>query len=268
MILYSKFNTERKSCFQLVTKIVKSKNYIYSTKSSCNPKSQIFLNSFFEKYKYLKNHNFSFIPLKPKKVSNSEISFSYQKYPSLEQLLFLSFQNNDKKTFISLIKKYLNTIKHNRLTNNILSPKFKNIFGDLHPKLTQNIFCIGCIDINFNNIFYDVKKKKYLLIDYEWTFIDVYIPYKYLFFRAISSFYANYFSYNLNIFIPLNTFYKLARITQNEQDMFIKFEYNLQHYVYGDKFLKNNKFDDFYQVYLQLKTLKKTSDRPKTHSNQ
>lgn len=253
MILYSKFNPERKKCFQLITKIKKVNNIIISSKSSSNKKSQEFLNTFYDKYNLLVKKKSNFTPIKPQKISATEISFEYQKLPTLEYLLFLCLKAKDQEKFITLLFTYIDLLKKNKIKTEFVTPKFKKIFGTFGTKNKMECIQFGCLDLNFDNIIVDESKNKYKLIDYEWTFDKMPIPYKYLFFRAITVFFANFSNYNPNSFFPLEEIFKLVKITPKEQKIFINFEYNFQYYVYGNKFKKNIKTKEFYNNFLYQK---------------
>lgn len=253
MILYSKFNTERKKCFQLITKIQKTNKTLFSSKSSNIPESQKFLNSFYKKYDILIKNKFSLIPIKPKKISDTEISFEYQKLPTLERLLLSNLKTKNKKKFISLINDYIELIKSNKIKIEFVNSKFKNIFGNFGTGKKMECLQSGCLDLNFDNIIVDEKINKYKIIDYEWIFDNITIPYKYIIFRSIYSFYDNFSSYNPNTFCPFEEILKLVNINLQEQKEFISFEYNFQYYVYGNKFKKNTKIDDYNDYYLNHK---------------
>lgn len=253
MIIYSKFNSNRKACYKLITRIETEGNIRIATKESYDNESIIFLNTIYDKYNYLKNNHFSFEPIEPKKYKNTKISFEYQETPTLKTLLIKSFKEKDRSVYISIIKEYLIKIKQNEIKNELPSNDFISIFGD-SEKHKMECLKVSCIDLNFDNIFYNIKSKKYNLIDYEWTFLNFSVPYKYIFFRAITNLYSDQFEYKLTEFCPLKDIFKIANISDKEEQLFINFEYNFQCHIYDNNFKKNITFSEHLSNYTQLKT--------------
>lgn len=253
MIIYSKFNNYRKSEFQLITKIEKKDNNIYSTKTALNSKSHDFLNSIFNKYEYLNNNRFSFKPIKPIKSGQNKIQFEYQNTKTLEYLLYRQLIEKNKNKFLEIIKKYIKEIKKNKIQKEYLTEKFNKIFNPKkHSQKKEELLNTGCIDLNFNNIFFNNKNNKYYLIDYEWTF-DFPIPYKYIIFRAITDFYSRYYQYKPNDLLSLEMLYKVAEITSTQEKEYISYEYNFQKYVNNNEFAKYSNEKIFYKNYQALK---------------
>lgn len=236
MVIYSKYNSNRKEEFQLITKIEKKDGILFSSKTAENEKAKTFLESLYKKYLFLRNNNFSLNLVKPEKVNDDKIIFEYKKGRIFSNLLFELSQDLDKDRFIQLLKKYFELIRKNEIKNEKLSPEFSKIFGN-YDSSRFNCIQIGCLDLNFDNVIIENNKDngdEFFIIDYEWTF-EFPIPYKYIIFRALASFYKNYFFYNLNKnFIPLSDLYHLFEITDKERDIFIIFEYNFQKYVYDN----------------------------------
>lgn len=229
MIIYSKFNLHRKKEFQLLTTIESDNNFLFSAKTSQRKESENFLNSFFSKYENISAANLSIAPVKPQKISDTKVVFEYKNGISLDSLLLDAVIKKDKNKFLGFIEYYLNSIKDNEMTERTFSEDFEKIFGAC-PKKKNAYLQIGCLDLNFDNIIHDEKSGKCCLIDYEWTF-DFAVPYKYVVFRALSNFYFRYYSYNLNKFIDISGLYKLAEISDDEKELFTRFEYNFQDYV-------------------------------------
>ena len=253
MIVYSKFNDNRKSKFQLITKIEKVNNKFIASKTASTAKANLFLNSIYDKYKYLKFNNFSFEPIKPKKTDKvNKITFEFIKSKSIDSLLYKTLVNNDKNKFKKIVESYIYQIKKNSIIHTQLNNEFYKIFYDIDKHFNKEIQSLktSCIDLNFNNIFFDNKNHKYFLIDYEWTF-NFPVPYKYIIFRAITDFYFRYYEYNLNSFVNINSLFVLAEITSKEEKEYINFEYNFQSYV--QKYSKFSKLINFIYYWIIFK---------------
>ncbi len=247
MIIYSKFNNHyRKEKYQLMTGVEYANNKLYFFKSAQNHKAMRFLNSFPDKYDYLLSNNFSIKPTDLTKVSNSKVRFEYVEGEILEKLLFDAFQKKNKKKIISLIKDYTKIIKRNSIKKELLSAEFQNIFGSYNKKF--DCVQIGCLDLNLDNIIFNKDTSSYSLIDYEWVF-KFPIPYKYIIFRGLSSFYSVYNDYNLHSVLPLRLLYDLVGIDKDNEKDFIVFEYAFQKYVRKTFDISMNSFS---AVYLSL----------------
>jgi len=251
MIVYSKFNLSRKPLFQIDTRINKNGNKLTSRKKAHTDESVEFLNSLYSKYKELMSNNFGFVPIKPQKISNTEIAFEYLEEPTLEYLLFSSLTNNQIEKYVELIKEYASRVKKGSIVNSNVNSDFKKLFGNLGTNSKADCTKIGCIDINFDNVMVS-KNKKFKLIDYEWTFINTPIPYKYIIFRALISFYHGFSSYNLNHYYPLKKLFKDLKITLTEQKHFIYYEYNFQAYVQNNSFTNSTQLQDYYKFLDQI----------------
>ena len=245
MIVYSKFNINRKPRFQIETRISRDSKKLSSIKKAHTTDSVDFLNSFYDKYNNLVKNNFSFTPIKPQKVSGVEIAFEYQKEPTLEHLLFSSLTNNKIEKYVALIKEYVELVKMNSIDHVYVNSRFKKIFGHQGTSIKMECMRLGCIDINFDNVIV-CENKQFKLIDYEWTFSDTPVPYKYVVFRALISFYHSFSSYNLNQYYPIKTLFKDMGISLAEQKQFIYFEYNFQSYVQNNSFINNTKLHDYF----------------------
>lgn len=107
----------------------------------------------------------------------------------------------------------------------------------------DKVLCLinGLLDLNFDNVFFDKKRKTFKLVDYEWRF-SVPIPLKYIIFRSLTDFYFNYTYLNINRVVPLSYLLDKFKINEGNYLRFIKYEYNFQKYV-----LEN--FDKEYSKY-------------------
>lgn len=250
MIIYSKYNSSRRKDFQLVTKIEKEDGIIFSSKIAENEKAKPFLKSLFRKYQFLKDNGFSLHLVEPKKIDDEKIIFEYKNGKLLSSLLFKLVQDSDRDNFIQLLRTYFELIKKNKIKNEKLNPEFIKIFGN-NSDLEFDCVQIGCLDFNFDNIILEKSEKEFYIIDYEWTF-EFPIPYKYIIFRALVSFYKNYFFYNFNKnFIPLVELYDIFEITKKERDIFINFEYNFQIYVEN---VQNKELEKYIKSYEKIES--------------
>jgi hypothetical protein len=254
MIVYSKFNNNRKKIYQLITQIEKCDNEIFSTKNASSYDSKPFLNSFFEKYNLLQKNNFSFVPVKPLKINDTQIRFDYVEVQTLESILFEALLEKDKDKFIKQIKQYFALVKKNHLEILPLSKKFLSIFSlsQQENNFKEKSIACGCIDLNFNNIFFDSLTNKYSLIDYEWTF-NFPIPYKYICFRTLLYFYTNFYDNRPNNFIPIQFFLDFLKITPEMENKYLNFEYNFQIYVCGNNFKKIISHENYINNYFLSK---------------
>lgn len=245
MVIYSKYNIHRKEEFRLLTTIEKDGNNLFSSKIANNAKAEAFLASFFEKYIFLKENNFSFHLVEPKKVNDRKMIFEYKKGETLDSLLFELFQGSKKGEFIALLKEYEKLLKNNEIKNENLNTEFKKIFGG-DDEMKFDCVQLGCVDLNFDNIIVDTLTKEFYVIDYEWTFTFP-VPYKYVIFRALTAFFGNYFYYNFNkSFISLSELYKIFGITEEEKNVFIVFEYNFQKYVLNSYNVSQTEYKENY----------------------
>ena len=253
MILYSKFNNYRKTKFQLITNIEEDKGEIFSSKTATSPESYAFLNLIFDKYNYLLKSYFSLKPVKPEKIKHNKLIFKYQNLKTIEYILLKALTEKNKENFIEIIKAYISAIKRNKFNDGYLSEDFNKIFNPKSKeKVKDELLNVGCIDLNFNNIFISSKKDDYTLIDYEWTF-EFPVPYKYIIFRAITDFYFRYSQYKPNDLIKLDSLYKRFNITSIDEKKYITYEYNFQKYVNNNDFTINTNPKNFYNNYQRLK---------------
>ena len=187
------------------------------------------------------------------KINQNKYAFKYQDLKTLEFLLFKQLITGNKEGFVKIIKEYVSTIKQNIIYTGYLTTKFYEVFSTKTIKNDkEELLNIGCIDLNFNNIFYNEKNKNYLLIDYEWTF-DFSIPYRYIIFRAITDFYSRYRHYKPNKVVKIDTLLKMAKITPKEERRYIGYEYNFQKYVNNNEFSLNTNKTSFYTNYQNIR---------------
>lgn len=256
MIIYTKYNQNRKEEFQLITTIEKVENNLFSSKTTQNSLAEFFLMSFFNKYEYLKSNNFSFDPVEPIKINKDKIRFKYEEGKTLDSVLFEQYQKSDEEKFIEILKNYVDLLLKNKINKTFLAKSFVDIFGDTEIKV-QDCLNVGCLDLNFDNIILGDSSNKISLIDYEWTFYFP-IPYKYIFFRAITTFYFNHIAHGSNReFISLKEVYDIFKISEKEKKSFIFYEYNFQKYVNNDFFIS---LEDFQKGYFLIEENHETKD--------
>ena len=241
MIVYSKYNSDRREKFQLLTTIEKEGNILFAAKRNLTSEAKPFLDSLLKKYRLLSQANFSFKPVQPIPTKDGKLSFEYLDYAPLEYYLLNEVKNKNKEGFLNLVKGYIALIEKNEIIRQPVTKEFTKIFG----KPSQKFFlCLkfGCMDLNFPNILYDRKKEEYHLIDYEWTF-NFPIPYKFIIFRSLAIFYLTNLSYSPQKLINREDLFKLLNIKQI--DTYSRFEYNFQKYVNRKHFANLNLFKEY-----------------------
>jgi len=249
MIIYSRFNPNRKKQYQLTTAIEKRGNKLFVTKTASSKNSITHLNQIAKNNeKLIKTH---FLPKCAPLIEklNDRLVFQYIKGSSLESLLIKSFLSDDKIRFEKLLNYFTLWLNNNKTLPQFLSSEFIKQFGNF--KSTKKYVCVklGVVDLNFDNIIFN-KDIPYI-IDYEWIY-DFPIPIKFILFRSLIHLYSSLWQYNINQFIPLSNLYSKYEITTQEKNDFIKFEYAFQKKVINKNTLP--KFSEFKKAYIDLES--------------
>lgn len=169
-VTYIKHNNYRKDEYNIVSTIeIDSEGKKYVVKTAKNNKGVVFLNSFYDKYKYLCEiyDNTNLVILKPKKISKVKLLFEYLEYENFEKILIEDIKNDNFPGIEKKLEKFYTLIFSAKLTNTRYKnlEKFSQYFGNL---LNNNSKGAPLIDINFDNFLFN--NGKFYLVDFEWTF--------------------------------------------------------------------------------------------------
>jgi hypothetical protein len=228
MITYSKFSTNRKKEFQVITTIEhRAHNYIIN-KLPATKDAVPFLYSLIDKYEQIKKFNTPFTVSKPYRADKNKISFQYLDQDSYDSILSKALINRNKEGFLNIFDKYCKLIRSIPTVEFTPNEQFSAIFGG-HLNQALNSSAIGCLDLNFDNILVDDNSTT--LIDYEWTF-PFPIPLDFIIFRAITGFYGSKKSYRPNSLVSIFELFNRAQISQELCISFLKLEESFQYYVY------------------------------------
>lgn len=258
MILYSKFNQNRKAIYQLITIIKREKHRTVVYKIPQSESSIPHIQNIYKNYKKIKTNKF--VPsCIPSHLSNNKISLNYIKNVSLENILRQSVIKTDKNTFLTTLNNFVKLLKKNHILHQIPSPQFIKFFGKPYQS-NKKLDCLsfGIVDLNFDNILFK-QNGKLVIIDYEWVF-NFPIPLNYIIFRSLTHFYSSNWQYNPNKIIPLSYLYKHFNISKLDKKSFIKFEYNFQKKIVKKESLPSYK--DFTNYYLKLENKIYTETKP------
>lgn len=245
MILYSKFNPQRKKQFQLCTTIENIDSKLFSVKTATHEEARQFLESFFQKYNLLKESGLPFCFVAPEKIQENKVHFSFIEKETLDTKLFQLVQQGDKKAFIAMLQTFYDLLKKVSVEECGATKDSADVFGWSGDEVFDCL-PVGCMDLNFGNIIWDDEIKNIKVFDYEWTF-SFPIPYRYVFFRSVSTFYSKYIQYDLNKSIAsISNIFEIFHFTKKEQEKFITFEYHFQKYV-NDDIVDEKVFSSYYE---------------------
>lgn len=229
MIVYCRYNTRRKKCFQLITTVESRGDNFVINKKAGHQDSKPFLESLLNKYEILNHSDFPLELVRPYRSEKGTLSFGYLRSDSFDLLLQNATKKSSHIEFLDLLKRYKSLIFSIPQVEIVPCHKFKSIFPDL---ITSQVSCTryGCLDLNLDNIFID--NDSYKLIDYEWVF-DFPIPTNFIIFRAITAFYGNHPSLRPAALMPLSSALEELGISKKEQETYMQLEEAFQIYVYG-----------------------------------
>ena len=227
-VIYTKFNSTRKTEFQLKTSIVDGDDGRYVVKSPLNKKAQKHLDTIGVNYNRLKDYYKDIKPV-PYEACEEGIAF-----PFVEGKTFMSdidFENDD----INLIKeKIANDLKEILNINQIyekdfeITSEFKSIFPGCNPK-EEKAYSRANVDSTLSNF---IRTDDAIwCIDYEWIF-DFDIPVKYIVYRCLFYLYMEHID-ELKKKIGLNDF--LSGFEIGDLELYEKMETCFQEYVHGEK---------------------------------
>lgn len=255
MVLYSRQNPYRKDRFKLITTVEKtSGNQLYVYKTPANKLAEKFLLSIIDKYDYLNHQKLPFIVNKPKRLGNCRIRFDYIDGKTLWFLLDLAIREKKKKRVREIFNLYFQLLDGIPHTAMPLTKSFSKFFGRTKAEEEMSFDClkVGLLDLNLDNII--VSKKKYYLIDYEWTF-RFSIPIKYILFRALHYTFAT--KPKINQIISYKDILSYFKIDKKEAQLFLHWEYTFQKSIYRNSRESLGSFKDHQKFYKNMRSTKK-----------
>lgn len=233
-VIYSKFSSERKKQFQIVTKIIEENNKRYIKKQALSKEGYAHIGTLIEKRDRLINsksyRNVFIVGSELKNEGTAELEYIYGR--TFEEVINDRAKHGNTDELINTIKDFFNLFEIK--TKFKCSEGFRKIFGDIEIK--ENYLCmdVSNIDLLFSNVI--LNDNKYYISDYEWVF-DFEIPFKYIVFRSIA----------FNTAISklgkdnIDKIYGSFDISKEEIDIFYKMEVSFQNYVSGIKVLEDYK---------------------------
>lgn len=227
-VIYTKFNSTRKTEFQLKTSIVEGEPDNYVVKSPLNKKAQKHLDNISVNYNRLKDYYKNIKPV-PCEACGEGI-----KFPFVEGKTFMSdidFQNDNidiiKEKITDDLKEILN-INQSYEKNFEISDEFKSIFPGCNPKAEKAYSCAN-VDSTLNNF---IRTDDAIwCIDYEWIF-NFDIPVNYIVYRCLFYLYMEHID-ELKEKIELNDF--LISFGIVDLELYENMETCFQEYVHGEK---------------------------------
>ena len=237
--VYVKYSNERGPRFQIRTDIVQMEDgllhvYKYALKTQGNEH----IESIGRAYDALsKNYSDSRITFCDCKMEGGAARFSYIEGATLQNVMELALQNNDKSLIHSILADYIERIKNDGGDEKFeLTEAFAAVFGDKIPDGDMQAAKVSDIDMIFSNIIVpDAKIQQartvpWTVIDYEWTFLFP-IPKLFIIYRAL---YFAYYQIFCHSDITLEQLMEIAKITPEQQKCFARMEEKFQRYLGKD----------------------------------
>lgn len=232
--IYTKMSKDRDPKFQQMTKIYLVEGERKVCKYSLSKEGQMHIENMYKNYTYFQSIRKNL--LCPTEYKEMKLEFTYLTGKSLCNKLLDCVENENKEAFVALLYEFKNYVYNfgDRKELFQISDEYKLVFGDVIPQQT-----IGAKHLNIDLIFENLidMDNKYITIDYEWIF-DFVIPYEFVYYRAIYSFFVRY-SKNVLGFIDIGTVYDLFGITDEDIKIFQQMDQNFLSYVYGKKYNYN-----------------------------
>jgi len=185
-ILFAQANLSRKKPFQIQTIVFKENKKIFVRKIALTDDAFNHLDGLKNNYLFIKESKISTPKIIVKKFNY--IDFEFLPFPSLEYFIEEKIYEQDFENLNDLVKiglDFINSLKTIKV-NPYQNKEFTKIFDpeNLIKKEVEECLNIGILDINFDNLLFDIKKNKIYLIDFEW-FFNFPIPKKLILFRSI-----------------------------------------------------------------------------------
>jgi len=249
MIVYSRYNSQRKPEFRLITVFEKNGPELIVKKIAEDKNSRIFLESFFQKYEDLAKLDLLVTLLKPEKQGNCVV-FPYCHKKTFQTVLLDLLSKNLKDDFWKMLKSFKGVLNSFPKITSLPDRYFMEKFGESGVENFESINP-SVLDFNFDNIF--VSDQKYVLFDYEWTF-NFPIPIEFILFRSCYYFFLQNGVLLLKNNIGINDLFDYFEIESDHIELFLKWEHHFQSTIN----LENKNWSNYLFDY---KSLKDASDK-------
>lgn len=185
MTVYYRTTRQRKSNFQLSTKIINLNGKIFIRKTALSENAHQHIREIISNYSKIKGTS-AFQVLPPKDISDSSLEFDFVPGKQMFAMIVNYVKDDNYDEVNNLVQKYIDLILSplEFKTQKDLTDFDNQIFTTYSPSSDNDLVYPGIIDLTFDNIFIDINNK-FTLIDYEWL-IDMPLPKNYLLFKAIS----------------------------------------------------------------------------------
>jgi len=187
-VLYSKFNSERNSKFQVKTIIYEENGIRYVKKEALTPEAVAHIDRMKENHSKLSalivDPKIKLVPIV--KESKNSVTFAFIEGESLEKryLEALKKSNSDAG---AIIEEYFDIVKNGFKTRSFTySPMLDRLFGTRDYSAFEgepSFDGISNIDLIFSNILF--KDNDIYIIDYEWSY-DITLPINFIIWRTLS----------------------------------------------------------------------------------
>jgi len=185
-VLFTQAEYRRKKEFTILTTLNEENGNKYITKEAIYPEGKKYIQSIYDNYKLLKDHNNKF-ELPSTTLQKDVLKTEYIDGPNLAaniEKLLIEGQIQKANEQVAEFIKFLNSIPTKK-TDPYKSRTFVSLFDPKHKhekKIDVECWYPGFHDINFDNF---VKKSgDYYFVDFEWCF-DFPIPRDYLILRSV-----------------------------------------------------------------------------------
>lgn len=187
-VLYAKITKERRTQFQISTKIILQDGKKAVVKEPLHEEGKIHIRKMYDYYKLYQSNKIKPVSCK---VEDDIIYFPFLEGKTLCDLLLNELKKDHIDRANNLLLEYKNIIYGMGQEQQPfkVSPEFEKVFGKtegLEEVLAGRY-------INVDNILENIilQNGQYEIIDYEW-FFDFYLPYNFVLYRAVLDLYINY----------------------------------------------------------------------------
>lgn len=238
MIIYARYNRHRLPPFQIETSILESNGVKTVIKKALTPEAGKHIRAIRSGYDLVQNSLTAGTLLLPGMTvsDDSSISFQYIEGESLDRLLFQSFHDKDKVSFLRIIDDYRALLKRAfKLEKQpVISPIIGTVFGITSSAPLGNgdgWLPLAVIDAMFENII--VCGKSYYLIDNEWVFQGA-VPMAFIVFRSLFYFHkVKYFEIGIEKWVPFGELLERCDISPEMAERYRAMDEAFQASVYG-----------------------------------
>ena len=228
-IIYAKYNSLRKTEFQIKTSIIEAEEKKYVMKEAMNKKSEATLHNIKNNYELLARiyEDINFVPC----TKTAEgLRFEYIDGEKLYSKIDAAHDNVD--AIIEKLKVLFDTvldIKDEYIEPFEMSDRFKTIFGECEPQ-NEDAFKVSNI-CSFLSDFIDDNGKIWC-VDYEWVF-DFDIPVNYIIYRNLYYFFEDNKT-SIGNKIDFEGMCDRMGLSVNKLPLYSEMEEHFREYVYGE----------------------------------